>query len=108
MAMGHVILREFHIDRQPAYFKDYVRQYTDMPMLVRLVKQGDRLVPDRLLRASDFANDLGEANNPEWKTVAFDETSGSVVVPCGSVGYRWGEKGKWNLEEKESSGRDTN
>ena len=43
MAMGHVILREFHIDRQAKYFEDYVRQYTDMPMLVRLVKQGDAL-----------------------------------------------------------------
>ena len=71
MAMGHVILREFYLDRQAEYFEDYVRQYTDMPMLVRLVKQGDRLVPDRLLRASDFADNLGESNNPEWKTVAY-------------------------------------
>ena len=100
MAMGHVILREFHIDRKAKYFEDYVRQYTDMPMLVRLVKQGDQLVPDRLLRTSDFEGDLGESNNPDWKTVAFDETSGAIVVPNGSVGFRWGEKGKWNLEEK--------
>ena len=49
---------------------------------------------------------LGETNNPEWKPVAFDEASGKIVVPRGSVGFRWGEKGKWNLEEKESSGRD--
>ena len=81
MAMGHVILREFYIDRQAQYFEDYARQYTDMPMLVRLVKQGDHLVPDRLLRASDFADNLGETNNPEWKTVAYDETSESIVVP---------------------------
>ena len=45
MAMGHVILREFHIDRQAQYFQDYARQYTDMPMLVRLVKQGGSLRP---------------------------------------------------------------
>jgi hypothetical protein len=107
MAMGHVILREFHVDRQVPYFTDYARQYTDMPFLVRLVKSEGRLVPDRLLRASDFAGDLGETNNPEWKTVAYDETSGELVVPNGSVGFRWGEKGKWNLEEKESKGRDT-
>src|SRR5574342_228215 len=43
MAMGHVILREFHIDRQADYFRDYVRQYTDMPMLVRLVQQDGKL-----------------------------------------------------------------
>jgi nitrate reductase alpha subunit len=35
MAMGHVILREFHVDRQVPYFVDYAKRYTDMPMLVR-------------------------------------------------------------------------
>src|SRR5690606_13720035 len=104
MAMGHVILREFHVERQVPYFEDYARRYTDMPMLVRLVKQGDRLVPDRLLRASDFEGDMGETNNPDWKTVSYDEISGNLIVPCGSIGFRWGEKGKWNLEEKDSRG----
>ena len=107
MAMGHVILREFHIDRQAKYFSDYARQYTDLPLLVRLVKSDGRLVPERLVRASDFAQSLGETNNAEWKTVAYDETSGNVVVPKGSVGFRWGEKGKWNLEEKDAAGHDT-
>src|SRR5512138_3322648 len=108
MAFGHVILKEFHIERQVPYFRDYVRRYTDMPMLVRLTKRDGQFVPDRLLRASDFADNLGETNNPEWKTVAYDETSESVVVPRGSVGFRWGEKGKWNLEEKKSDGAETN
>src|SRR6516164_2250289 len=108
MAMGHVILREFYFDRQTKYFQDYVRQYTDMPMLVKLVKQDDRLVPDRMLRASDFTGNLGETNNPEWKTVAYDATSNEIVVPTGSVGFRWGQKGKWNLEEKDAQGRATN
>ena len=102
MAMGHVILREFHIDRQAKYFEDYARQYTDMPMLVRLVKQGAHYVPERFIRASDVVKGCGEANNPEWKTLAYDETSNAIVVPKGSVGFRWGEKGKWNLEEKAS------
>lgn len=106
MAMGHVILREFHIDRQAKYFQDYARQYTDMPMLVRLVKQGQHYVPERFLRASDFVEGCGEANNPEWKTVAYNETTGEIVVPRGSVGFRWGEKGKWNLEERTSQGED--
>ena len=106
MAMVHVILREFHIDRQAGYFRDYIRQYTDMPMLVRLTKQGGQYVPDRFLRASDFDGALGETNNPEWKTLAYDEASGDIVVPKGTVGFRWGEKGKWNLEEKDSSGKD--
>jgi nitrate reductase alpha subunit len=106
LAMGHVILKEFHVDRQAEYFADYVRKYTDMPMLVRLMKQDGKLVPERFLRASDFDNALGESNNPEWKTVAIDEASGNLVVPLGSVGFRWGEKGRWNLEEKASDQAD--
>jgi nitrate reductase alpha subunit len=106
MAMGHVILKEYHVDREVAYFRDYARRYTDMPMLVRLVEQNGRLVPDRFVRAADFTAALGETNNPEWKTVAFDETSGAVVVPTGSVGFRWGESGKWNIEEKDGRGKE--
>ncbi len=106
LAMGHVILREFHLDRQVAYFENYVRRYSDMPMLVRLDEQDGKLVPGRLLRAADFDDNLGESNNPEWKTIACDRRSGNPVVPNGSVGFRWGEKGRWNLEEK-SGERDT-
>ncbi|HVY18378.1 MAG TPA: nitrate reductase subunit alpha [Rhodopila sp.] len=105
LAMGHVILREFHLARQVGYFHDYVRRYTDLPMLVRLVRRGDGYVADRLLRAEDFTDALGEANNPAWKTVAFDE-AGTPVVPRGSIGFRWGEQGKWNLEERNAAGQE--
>ncbi len=106
-AMGHVILKEFHVDNPAPYFVDYCRQYTDMPMLVRLEQRADgRIVPERFLRASDLGG-LGEANNPEWKTLAFDEHTGDITIPNGSIGFRWGEKGKWNIEEKDSAGRET-
>ncbi|HSA70528.1 MAG TPA: nitrate reductase subunit alpha [Burkholderiales bacterium] len=98
MAMGHVILKEFHASGKSEYFREYCRQYSDMPMLVRLVKQGERYVPERFLRASDL--DLREANNPDWKTVCVDDATGQLAVPHGSIGFRWGEKGKWNLEQK--------
>ncbi len=104
MALGHVILREYHIDRQSEYFTDYCRRYTDMPMLVRLVEKNGSLIPERLVRASDFEDSMGEENNSDWKTIAIDEISGKFVVPLGAVGFRWGEKGKWNLETKDSSG----
>ena len=107
LAMAHVILREYHLDRRVPYFDDYVRKYTDMPLLVRLTKKDGRYVADRLLRAGEFSDKLGETNNPDWKTVAFDETTGRMVVPHGSVGFRWGEQGKWNLEEKDGTGADT-
>ena len=111
MAMGHVILREFHLDKRSPYFTEYARKYTDLPMLVRLVKRGNAFVPDRFLRASDFDGALGEKKNPQWKTVAFDELSGRVVAPHGTIGHRWGrdagEAGEWNLEEKAGGGAET-
>ncbi len=113
MAMGHVILREFHLDGKSEYFTDYVRTKTDFPMLVRLDKRDDgSYVNGRFLRASDLAGDAGQANNPEWKTLAFDEKSGNLIVPNGAIGFRWGEqgelKGKWNLEPREAlSGAET-
>ena len=107
-AFGHVILREFHLDQPSQYFQDYCRQYSDMPLLVKLDRHADGgLVAGRFLRASDLDGALGEKNNAEWKTLAFDELSGELVVPHGSVGFRWGEKGRWNIEERDSQGRDT-
>jgi nitrate reductase alpha subunit len=106
MALGHVVLKEFHVDRQAEYFRDYCRKYSDMPMLVRLMERGDGYVPERFIRASDFDGSLDEANNPEWKTVACDEATGEVVTPLGSIGFRWGDKGKWNLEERDGKDRD--
>ena len=107
LAMGHVILREFHLDRRVPYFDDYIRRFTDMPFLVRLVERDGRFVPERLLRASELPGALAEANNADWKTVAIDEASDALVAPLGSIGYRWGESGKWNLEEKDGSGQAT-
>src|SRR5699024_10203484 len=52
MAMGHVILQEFFLDRKTPYFYEYCCQFTDLPLLVTLRKDGERWVPDRYLRAS--------------------------------------------------------
>ncbi len=111
MAMGHVVLKEFFLDRKTPYFEDYCRRLTDLPMLVRLRKDGDRFVPDRYLRQSDLAGEkkgrrkASASGRAAWKTVATAEESGDLVVPQGSIGYRWpadGEpKGRWNLEEKD-------
>lgn len=97
MAMGHVILREFHLDKVDPYFDDYCRAYTDMPFLVMLDEKDGSYVPGRMLRASDFEDGLGQSNNPEWKTVAIDENNEGLIAPHGSIGYRWGEDGKWNI-----------
>lgn len=98
LAMGHVVLKEFHIDRRCVYFDDYCRRFTDMPMLVILQRQGDELVADRFLRAADLEDNAQQDNNPEWKTIVIDEETGYLVAPFGSIGYRWGEAGRWNLD----------
>ncbi|BDZ27636.1 hypothetical protein Ecod41c_11820 [Escherichia coli str. K-12 substr. MG1655] len=100
LAMGHVMLREFHLDNPSQYFTDYVRRYTDMPMLVMLEERDGYYAAGRMLRAADLVDALGQENNPEWKTVAFN-TNGEMVAPNGSIGFRWGEKGKWNLEQRD-------
>ena len=98
MAMGHVILKEFYVERETSYFRDYARRYTDMPMLVSLEQRPDGTWgAGRFLRASDLGED-GE--NAEWKTVVWDAGRGEAVVPSGSIGFRWGEEGagRWNLD----------
>jgi nitrate reductase alpha subunit len=102
LAMGHVILSEWHAKGRGDYFLDYCRRYADMPMLVLLTEKDGRLVADRQLRASDLADNAGEANNPDWKTVAVNDATGAVYVPTGSIGFRWGEQGKWNLEGRDA------
>ncbi|SFI40089.1 nitrate reductase alpha subunit [Collimonas sp. OK307] len=109
LAMGHVVLKEFHVAGKSDYFADYCRRFTDMPLLVRIVKQGDHYVPERLLRSDEFDDGLGQDNNAAWKTVAIDELSGKLVTPVGSIGFRWGQKdggdaGKWNLREEDAKG----
>ena len=106
-AFNHVIFREFHLENPSAYFTDYVRRYTDFPMLVLLEEAEHGFKPTRFLRASDLDDKLGQDNNPEWKTIAIDETTDQLVSPLGSIGYRWGESGKWNIEAREGGeGRD--
>ena len=97
MAMGHVMLREFFVDRDVPFFSDYVRTYTDLPFLIRLRKRADDLVPGKFLTASD----LGEtADEDKWKTVVLDEATGDPVVPNGSIGFRYAAsgEGRWNLD----------
>ncbi len=106
MAMGHVIMKEFHLEKPSAYFQQYAQEKTDLPVLVLLDKRADGYASGRFLRASDLTGHLGQANNPEWKTLAFDEATGDVCLPNGSIGFRWGEQGanvgKWNIEQKEA------
>jgi nitrate reductase alpha subunit len=104
MAMGHVVLKEFFVERTVPRFEGYVKRFTDLPFLVTLRERegAQSYVPDRFLTAADLAEDDG-VTTPEgaaWKTVLLDSVSGLPRVPNGSLGFRHtatGE-GSWNLD----------
>ena len=106
LAMAHVILKEFHIDNEYDYFKDYVKRFTDLPFLVKLEKRGNEYRAGKFLRLSDldpseYAHpDYGQEENQEWKFLVYDTRSSRVRLVNGSIGYRWDTKntGKWNLD----------
>ncbi|MDN5763132.1 MAG: nitrate reductase subunit alpha, partial [Microlunatus sp.] len=108
MAMGHVLLKEFFVQRRVPFFVDYVRQYTDLPFLITLTENAPTplspnggLVPGKFLTAADLGADGAEsADEDAWKTVLLDAATGQPVVPNGSMGFRYAEsgEGKWNLD----------
>ncbi|WP_232699248.1 nitrate reductase subunit alpha [Brevibacillus daliensis] len=101
MAMTHVILKEFYVDRQTPYFNEYVKKFTDLPFLIILNGEADDARTGNFLRASDIEDhhELGE-----WKTVVWDEHSEGLAIPNGSQGYRWDQGNKWNLDMKKLDG----
>lgn len=100
MAMGHVMLKEYFVDREVPFFSDYVRQYTDLPFLVRLERNDDgALTPSKFLTAKDLPAEAG-AEDAAFRTVLFDKKTGRTAVPNGSMGFRYSGsgEGKWNLD----------
>ena len=81
MAMGHVVLKEFFVDRQTPYFSEYVKSYTDLPHLVRLEESADgQYTAGKFLTASDLP-DHEHDENAAFKTVLIDARTGEPVVP---------------------------
>ncbi|GAA3813604.1 nitrate reductase subunit alpha [Cellulomonas soli] len=98
MAMGHVILREFLVERRTARFADYMTRYTDAPHLVTLRRHGDAWVPDKFLTA-DAIDGLGDGRDRAFQTVLLDG-DGVPHVPNGTLGHRFdpAKAGTWNLD----------
>ena len=105
MAFGHVIPKEFHVDRQTPYFTDYCRKYSDMPFLVRLVQKDGRLRAGTVRARQRFRRRLGRDEQSGMEDGRLRRKLGRGRGAEGSIGFRWGEKGKWNLEEKAAEGR---
>lgn len=101
MAVNHVLLKEFHHERQIPYFIDYTKKYTDAPYIVELHQDGNTFESGQMLRANRLKS-YAKTENGDWKFLMWDSNSNSPKMPMGSSGFRWGsEKGKWNLELKD-------
>ena len=103
MAVNHVLLKEFYVERQVPYFVDYLKQYTDMPFLVQLGRMLARgraagplpaRQPDRRLRATRRT-----ATGNCWSGT---NAAASPRMPQGHdrlpLGATQRTPGKWNLE----------
>ncbi|RKS07232.1 nitrate reductase alpha subunit [Nocardiopsis sp. Huas11] len=99
MAMGHVVLREYFVDRRTPRFDAYARKFTDLPFLVDLEERDGRRVPGKFLTAADLPRNE-ETANPAFKPLFWPEGESWPVAPQGTLGHRWGEDGvgKWNLD----------
>ena len=100
MAMGHVALKEFFVDRRVPYFEHYVKTYTDLPFLVRLTEHDGAHTAGKFLAASDLVGPEADSENAHFKTVLLDSATGAPVVPGGSLGHHYGDAGagRWNLD----------
>ncbi|MCF8567514.1 nitrate reductase subunit alpha [Alicyclobacillus tolerans] len=102
MAMTHVILKEFYVEKQTPYFVEYAKKYTDLPFLVTLKPHEGAYVTDRFLHASDFDH---EVKLGEWKTLVWDRDRGGVAALKGSLGFRWDGSNDWNLKLEDPQGQ---
>src|SRR5690625_1813267 len=99
MTMTQVVLNEYYVQQETPYFKEYVKKYTDLPFLITLSKEGDKLRSGKFLRAENL--DM-EISNAEWKTVMFDQKTNKFATPNGTVGHRWEDNKNWNLHLKDT------
>ena len=98
MAMGHVILKEYYVDKTVPFFLEYTRKYTDFPFLVRVEKRADgTYIPGRMLSSRDMGRDEKHA---EFRYYVVDDKTGEIVIPNGTLAERWSDQEKWNIREE--------
>jgi nitrate reductase alpha subunit len=105
MAMGHVILSEFHVGRREPMFLDYMRRYTDSPFLIELddyqgsdAAAAGAQIPGKFLTA-DKVSVQTRPDRPAFRPLVM-EADGSVKDPGGTLADRFSESGAghWNLD----------
>ena len=100
MAMGHVILSEFHVARREPFFLDYMRRHTDSPFLVELVDSpdADGTVPGRFITADEVEGVAEGRPSNGFRPLVWDRERGPQD-PGGTLADRFNPEGmgRWNL-----------
>ncbi|MDJ0350077.1 nitrate reductase subunit alpha [Cryobacterium sp. PH29-G1] len=99
LAMGHVVLKEFLVDRRTPRFIEYMKKFSDSSYLIALTPRQDAWVPGKFLTADALPSTDASVSSAAFKTVMLDENA-EPFVPNGSIGHRFSEadKGTWNLD----------
>lgn len=103
LACIHVVLKEYYVDRQVPYFRDYAKKYSNLPFLIVLDPCGDGTHrKGRFLRASDIASTQDE-ELAGWKLLMMDRWTGEIRLPGGSAGFLREQRntGRWNLKSED-------
>jgi nitrate reductase alpha subunit len=102
MAMGHVILKELHLDRRVPRFVEYAKRFTDQPMLVTLDERDDdlairwasrsRSIPSSARCRWSGASCRSRRWSRRWRTTAMRPTrttSSGRSTTCASRSSTW-------------------
>ncbi len=100
LAMGHVILTEFHVGRREPFFLDYMRKFTDSCFLLELDEHpsGAGLVPGRFVTAASLGTVADGQPRNDFRPLVWDRQRGPAD-PGGTLADRFTPEGagKWNL-----------
>lgn len=108
IAMGHVILTEFHVAKREPFFRDYMTRYSDAPFLVEINEvgadaregiPGQTLTPGKFLTADKMPQGTTERTQNNAFRPLVIEADGTVKDPGGTLADRFGDEGAghWNL-----------
>ncbi len=107
IAMGHVILNEFHVRRRESMFLDYMKRYSDAPFLIELdshsrheASGSEPFVPGKFLTAEKMPiGTTARTENAAFRPLVLD-VDGRVKDPGGTLADHFGEQGAghWNLD----------
>src|SRR5699024_3138631 len=100
-AMTHVILQEYYVIQPNAYFINYSKQYTDMPLILLLHEDANGLKAGRFLLAEDLEVDTP---NGDWKHVIIDKIHQHLNIPKVTIGKSWEEGKQRNRKLEDEQG----